>query len=183
MIEENREVHNRRVQGRVYFIRAGQHVKIGYSAQPLDRLQALQTSHPDKLEILCTMPGSRETERDMHKRFAKFHVRGEWFKLSSEITAFITWTKRSIPDKRRRAAKPIVGIVAKIKPPPLPEVTELLKLRRHYGARSSIGQHISILTEAIPNHRNATDAAQKANLAATIQRTTNALAIMMKAAA
>lgn len=175
-------VRSHRPPGRVYFIRAGSNVKIGFSTQPMDRLQSLQTSHPDKLEILCTIAGSRDTERDMHKRFAKFHVRGEWFRMSSEITAFVTWAKRRIPDKRRRAPKPADLAVAKIKQPPLPEVTKLLKLRTHYGANSPIGRHISVLTEAIPNHRAATDAVQKANLSAAIKRTTAALAFMMKAA-
>ncbi len=167
------------VLGYVYFIRAGDHVKVGYSAQPLDRLQTLQTSHPEKLEILCTIPGSIKTERSLHARFQSYRVRGEWFRFGPGIRKFVKCASQISPRRRRLAAK----AKRRPKPTPLPEVTRLLKLRKIHGADSAIGHHISVLAEVLPNHRAATNADQKAHLERTIKRTSAALELLLKAAA
>lgn len=66
----------------VYFIQpvGGGPVKIGVSNCPVARLTALQTGCPVPLEIVKTIPAIRnKTERDIHKAFAEYRVRGEWF--------------------------------------------------------------------------------------------------------
>jgi hypothetical protein len=50
-------------QGRIYFIRAGDKIKIGFSTRPLDRLRNLQTAHPGCLEIIGTMRGAISLEK------------------------------------------------------------------------------------------------------------------------
>jgi hypothetical protein len=43
-------------QGRIYFISAGDKIKIGFSTRPLDRLKALQTAHPGCLAAPVLRP-------------------------------------------------------------------------------------------------------------------------------
>ncbi len=58
-------------------------VKIGKSTNVKARLRDLQTAAPDPLAILGTIPGDREEE--LHARFAKVRLRGEWFRLTRDI--------------------------------------------------------------------------------------------------
>lgn len=75
----------------VYFIanREQNAVKIGYSASPSARLSNLQTSTPSKLELLATIEGDMQTERQLHHRFAEYRVSGEWFRLADDLVEFI----------------------------------------------------------------------------------------------
>lgn len=75
----------------VYFIRAGEFVKIGTGYDPLKRLADLQCANPLELELVHHVPGTFADERRLHKRFAAYRTRpgGEWFHYSDEIRAFI----------------------------------------------------------------------------------------------
>ena len=76
---------------KVYFIQPNGEpvVKIGVSAVVGGRLSALSTSHYKDLVLLATMDGGVGDERELHKRFAKLRVRGEWFKLEGELKKFV----------------------------------------------------------------------------------------------
>lgn len=80
-----RETH----PGFVYFVLGGPFIKIGWSLKMKDRIAGLQTGNPYKLKLLATMPGSIDTEREMHERFAKHRAEGEWFRDCPEIRCFI----------------------------------------------------------------------------------------------
>jgi hypothetical protein len=67
----------------IYFIKAKNTVKIGYSANPEKRIKELQTGNPEKLELLLTIPGNRETEAAFHTYFDRARLEGEWFRLGS----------------------------------------------------------------------------------------------------
>jgi hypothetical protein len=88
----------------IYFIRAGEAgaIKIGYTKSDANRrLYELQTSHPEPLRILGIMGGDCEAERSLHRRFAKDHLRGEWFNPSPELLNFIeSNTVREAAQKR-----------------------------------------------------------------------------------
>lgn len=77
----------------IYFAQAESvgHIKIGFTEgiDVNDRLQQLQPGCPVKMILLGTIPGGRETEADLHKRFAFAHVHGEWFRPVPELLAFI----------------------------------------------------------------------------------------------
>jgi len=82
--------------GQVYFIRArceGNPIKIGYSINPKARIKALQTASPVKLRLLKTIPGNRQIERALHRKFKKYRLRGEWFKGSKELLQYIKEVK------------------------------------------------------------------------------------------
>ncbi len=85
-------------QSVVYFIRAGDRVKIGMTASLPGRVDQLQVSTQEKLEILLVVPGGRAEEKQVHALFAADRVRGEWFTLSPALDAFIT--ERSDQDIR-----------------------------------------------------------------------------------
>ncbi|MBI1920183.1 MAG: GIY-YIG nuclease family protein [Geobacter sp.] len=79
--------------GYVYFIRSEKThaIKIGYTAGKIeDRLSALQTAHPYKLEVLVTARGNRAYEKALHARFAKLRLEGEWFEPHPDLVAFIS---------------------------------------------------------------------------------------------
>lgn len=76
MIEEKTALHN---PGWVYFIQAGDAVKIGYSSGVTKRMQSMQTGNHHGLVLLAQISGDRALERQYHTRFAKFRIKGEWF--------------------------------------------------------------------------------------------------------
>lgn len=57
-------------------------VKIGRSADPLDRLANLQTSSPTRLVLLACFDGDQLEERALHALFADRRLSGEWFDFS-----------------------------------------------------------------------------------------------------
>jgi len=79
-----------RVQGPTvsYFIEAAgtSRVKIGRTNDLPRRLGALQTGSPFKLVLRAT---TSIPERELHRRFRRDRVSGEWFTLSDEIAALI----------------------------------------------------------------------------------------------
>lgn len=84
-------------QGFVYFIKRGVRrgpIKIGFSAKPKKRLAQLQTSHPDQLILLGTVPGTPSLEQEIHQRFKHIRLGGEWFSPTAELTDFILQVRK-----------------------------------------------------------------------------------------
>lgn len=73
----------------IYFIRAGDLVKIGVSVDPDKRFEALQTGCPAKCELVHIEYGGVERERHHHARFAEQRQRGEWFRYEGGLRAFL----------------------------------------------------------------------------------------------
>lgn len=64
------------IAGWVYYLRVGDKLKIGYTADPGRRLK----SYPPDSKLIAIHPGTKATERDMHHRFAHARLAGrEWF--------------------------------------------------------------------------------------------------------
>jgi hypothetical protein len=55
--------------------------KIGFAIDVAKRISSLQTGSASALELVLTMKGDVERERQLHARFAANRVRGEWFDL------------------------------------------------------------------------------------------------------
>jgi hypothetical protein len=62
-------------------------VKIGRAVHVGQRVASLQTGTPHELRVLRILKGDRESE--MHARFADDRIRGEWFRWSRAIEAFV----------------------------------------------------------------------------------------------
>jgi hypothetical protein len=73
----------------VYFIGAGEFVKIGFTASLTVRVCDLQVANPHPLRILACIRGDRDLEYDYHQRFADCRHFGEWFRLTPELQAEI----------------------------------------------------------------------------------------------
>lgn len=73
----------------IYFIKAKKCVKIGVAADPNARLKELQTGNPFKLKIAATIPGHFATEKELHRIFERFRLKGEWFRYSGHLRACI----------------------------------------------------------------------------------------------
>jgi hypothetical protein len=72
----------------VYFIAAGEFIKIGYSRSLRHRLHKLLTDVPDP-ELLWIEDGTVKQEKCFHRQFAHIRARGEWFHKTPELLAFI----------------------------------------------------------------------------------------------
>lgn len=77
---------------KIYFIQCGINgpIKIGYSKNIKHRLSNLQHSNPIRLTLLTTINGDKIKELELHNKFKKFHIIGEWFQPSDEILEFIS---------------------------------------------------------------------------------------------
>jgi Meiotically up-regulated gene 113 len=76
-------------RGFVYFIECGDYIKVGYTGSVRARLTNLAMANPYPLKVLATMEGSKQTESSLHDRFADAFHRGEWFRKTPELLAFI----------------------------------------------------------------------------------------------
>jgi hypothetical protein len=72
----------------VYFIghkdRFDLPIKIGKANSVTSRKSELQTAHYTELIVLFTLNGYSKLEKELHTRFSRKHVRGEWFSLTQE---------------------------------------------------------------------------------------------------
>lgn len=66
--------------GCAYFLRLGDWVKIGHTRDL--RRRRREVPHD---ELLATIPGGQETERDWHRRFDYLRRQGEWFTATPEL--------------------------------------------------------------------------------------------------
>jgi hypothetical protein len=81
---------------KIYFIQQGKDgpVKIGISWEIKKRLRDISVSSPFNPVVLALIPGNREKEKQLHRKFKKEHLRGEWFKASDRLMEFI----RTLPN-------------------------------------------------------------------------------------
>lgn len=75
----------RNAPGFVYFLKAGDAVKIGFSANPFGRAAAIKTGMNRKIEAIAAVRGTLASEQLMHKRLAAYRRAGEWFTLSQPV--------------------------------------------------------------------------------------------------
>lgn len=77
----------------VYFIghvgRPDLPIKIGKASSVSYRRAELQTAHYTELIVIFTLEGYSELEKELHDRFMRKHVRGEWFALTQDDLDYI----------------------------------------------------------------------------------------------
>lgn len=73
----------------IYFIECNGLLKIGTAVNSRVRLKGLQTGNPEPMTLLGEIPGSQADEAGLHQCFHAFRVRGEWFRYSDELRAFV----------------------------------------------------------------------------------------------
>lgn len=105
-----REV-KRAEQGYVYFIKAGNMVKIGFSTDVVSRLDGLSTGNHRKLKLLSAMPATKHTETFMHKTFAAQRDHGEWFRIEGELAIFLKVLPSHLTiAEKREPERPIIPL-------------------------------------------------------------------------
>lgn len=111
--ELQRRVARRTVSGYVYYLRVGEHIKIGYASNLFQRL----SSYPPGSVLLAVEVGTLQVEAQRHREFADLLAAGrEWFEpgprlmdliegLASKKTHvhFTGWEKRPARTRRERA--------------------------------------------------------------------------------
>lgn len=75
--------------GRVYFIRCGTAIKIGFSQNPWARLNTLKTGSPVAPELIGHFAGTMDDEHDLHRKFAASKVNLEWYADTADLRAEI----------------------------------------------------------------------------------------------
>lgn len=75
----------------VYFLRAGQFIKIGRTSKTLTRVADLQTGCPYEIVVAGCVSGGPSLESSLHKRFAHLRARerGEWFHYRDDLRAYV----------------------------------------------------------------------------------------------
>jgi len=78
----------------VYFIRAGDMLKIGVAKNTARRISALQQGAPVKLELVLEVQyescsQARERERAIHADLRDHHARGEWFYETPAVAQYV----------------------------------------------------------------------------------------------
>jgi hypothetical protein len=123
----------------IYFVKANDRVKIGYAEDPSSRIPSIQTSSPYKLEVLLIIDGSIEVERELHKRFQKYRITGEWFKYDDRLEAFVV---KNMDKDRKFEFGFIVGDFS--------EFEQVLRLRkRHSITLSELGEKLNITAQSV----------------------------------
>lgn len=64
-------------------------IKIGFSYKPVDRMIELMRWSPLPLELLTAVPGRRQDERALHRRYISTHSHKEWFHATPKMLAEI----------------------------------------------------------------------------------------------
>ena len=79
----------KRVPNHLYFVQCGEYVKIGIAADVRKRVRDMEMHNPYEMKILHVMPGKRKEEKELHKRFATYRRRNEWFWFEGELREYV----------------------------------------------------------------------------------------------
>ena len=60
-------------------------VKVGYASDLASRISSIQLATAEKLSLLFTFQGGRDTELFLHKLLADYRIRGEWFIYNRQV--------------------------------------------------------------------------------------------------
>ena len=86
-------------RSKVYFILVDGYCKIGITTNLTHRIRTLRknsSNHPklerirdNKIEVISIFDGARKEEQELHRRFKRERVSGEWFEFSEDIKSFL----------------------------------------------------------------------------------------------
>lgn len=75
----------------IYFIQSGKDgpIKIGTTNNVESRLGDIRVLNPQKIKLLKSIKGTQKYEKEIHRKFKNDRIKGEWFRLSSDLIEFI----------------------------------------------------------------------------------------------
>ena len=92
----------------VYFMRAGDFIKIGTTNNLMRRLMVLQIGCPLPVSLEVAILGGAKLEKAIHDRFLPYRRHGEWFHAADDIQKFMAKcldrVQRANVDKWQKAA-------------------------------------------------------------------------------
>lgn len=73
--------------GKLYIVqgRDSGRLKIGYTTNIKERVEALQTGCSEKLDLLMTLDGPPSLEKSWHKKHFVYRLHGEWFEPGEDL--------------------------------------------------------------------------------------------------
>lgn len=77
----------------LYFVRAGNFVKIGRTTSFPQRLVSIQTGCPFKIDEAYHFAGLGRLERYLHRELASEAAHGEWFRWGNRTEARLNWIR------------------------------------------------------------------------------------------
>jgi hypothetical protein len=87
----------------IYFIECSGRVKVGFSANPWQRVNKVSADAPFPCTLIGVMTGDRTKEALIHIKWRPLHRHGEWFDATEEFRAWIgknaTEQQQSQPEK------------------------------------------------------------------------------------
>lgn len=86
----------------IYFIQAGNEgIKIGRTILNVERrIVDMQVGCPIELVLLGTVKGNKEREIELHEKFKKFRLRGEWYSIVIKEEVEVILNTESSPESR-----------------------------------------------------------------------------------
>lgn len=82
----------------LYFIQAGNAVKIGRTRNLVPRLSTIQVGNHEYLNCLLVLRSRGYEEKEWHRRYSRQHIRGEWYRLSPTLKKEIEALQRAAWD-------------------------------------------------------------------------------------
>lgn len=79
----------------VYFMQIGNDgpIKIGFTKHIRHRLSVVQVGNPALVRLIAVTEGGRTQEFELHNRFKKYRLYGEWFEPNPELLEYISQFK------------------------------------------------------------------------------------------
>jgi hypothetical protein len=97
MLRSTTKVPHEPRSGYVYLVQSGQHFKIGITGNIKQRVISLETVVPEGVKLLahCHTINHVALEKQLHDRYAKKRLNGEWFELAPEdVVELVTLLSR-----------------------------------------------------------------------------------------
>jgi len=79
-------------------------VKIGYSKNVRGRLLSIGGAIGEEVALLRVIPGTKVTERWLHRKFSQYRIKGEWFHFTAGMLTIVT--PDELPPRRKPVHKP-----------------------------------------------------------------------------
>lgn len=73
----------------VYMVYSAGQLKIGFSRNPVARFASLRSMSSSPVSFIWMAAADETLERDLHRRFAQYRIKGEWFDVGPEIREFL----------------------------------------------------------------------------------------------
>lgn len=89
----------------IYFIECSGRVKVGFSANPWQRMNKVSADAPFPCTLIGVMRGERDTEALIHAQWRHLHCHREWFAASKDFISWISENAIENPGEKTERSK------------------------------------------------------------------------------